>query len=124
MTAPAKSPIRDAILARMTVEHGEELPSDSSLENRILAAITYRVYEIIGSHRDRDPSLQMSGAPDEISTHWWNWGDMSVGYAVDGPHLVVFEMKTTKHFLCEDSFADHLVELIEHAATNGSPCEG
>ena len=49
---------------------------------------------------------------------------MSVGYAVDGGHLVVFEMKTTKYLLCEDSFADHLMELIDYAASHGSPYEG
>ena len=84
MTAPAKSRILDAIIARMKEEYGEELPSDQSLENRILAAITYRVGEIIADNDNRLPSLQKSGDPGEIQSYWWNWGDLSVGYAVDG----------------------------------------
>ena len=124
MTAPAKSRILDAIIARMKEEYGEEFLNDSNLENRIIAGINYRVGEIVADNFNRLPRLQRTGDPGEIQSYWWNWGDLTVGYAVDGGHLVVFEMKTTKHLLCEDSFADHLMELIEHAATHGSPYEG
>jgi len=117
------SPILEAILARMKEVDGEELPPSSNLESLVLAATSFRIFEILGDDRIRDPGFQICDTTKGIPTHWWNWGNLSVGYAVDGPHLVVFEMKTTKHLLCEDSFADRLMELIEHAATHGSPCQ-